>query len=133
MANRGAEFQFGEREVEANVEPVEPPKEAGKSENLFWLGYNLMWTVDVLLRGAPGERIVHGLKQTSRHYDELGAPDGEVKLFLEQLIEKAENTLPKAWDTKARTVFIQDLGAVRRIRDPGELSPSRFDHRARHC
>ena len=41
--------------------------------DLFWLGSELDWTAQTVLRGAPKERIVHGLTQSYQHCSQIWA------------------------------------------------------------
>jgi len=45
--------------------------------NVYWLGHDLMWTMDAIYRGAPNEKIVHGLNQVVHHLNQIGGgPSG---------------------------------------------------------
>ena len=48
----------------APEESLKPGIRWENSGNLFWLGRDLMWTMDMLLRGAPAEQIRFGLGQS---------------------------------------------------------------------
>lgn len=50
---------------------AERPSFQDKAGNLFWLGHDLMWTVDVIARGGPKARIMHGLTQSIHHLRSL--------------------------------------------------------------
>ena len=54
--------------------PIYPLK-TGLSGNLFWLGHDLMWSADVLLRKGPSEQVLIGLDQARHHLIQLGLGD----------------------------------------------------------
>jgi hypothetical protein len=43
----------------------------GATGNLYWLGHDLMWTADMLLRGGPAEQVLIGLDQALHHLDKV--------------------------------------------------------------
>jgi hypothetical protein len=76
-------LKFGQAKTDAlSIETLSVPaaKQIGepssvKWENvasLFWLGNDLDWTAQTVLRGAPKEKILHGLTQCCHHISELG-------------------------------------------------------------
>jgi hypothetical protein len=69
--------------------------------NLFWLGGDLIWTTQAPLRGAPKERILHGLGQAYHHISELGlaesAPAKQLSLLKSEIASLPETALDRAW------------------------------------
>ncbi len=82
-------FEFGEFKLDARgpdargtekLLATPAPKQAveqsgakwGNVANVFWLGGDLHWTAQIVLRGSPKERIFHGLRQAYHHISELG-------------------------------------------------------------
>jgi hypothetical protein len=69
--------------------------------NLFWLGGDLVWTAQSALRGAPKERILHGLTQSYHHISELGlaesAPGKQLSLLKSETADLPEANLDRAW------------------------------------
>jgi hypothetical protein len=80
--------------------------------NLFWLGSDLDWTVQTMLRGAPKERIVHGLRQANHHSSQVGlantAPGQQLALLKSQVEGMAESAMDRQW----RVNFVELLNGV---------------------
>jgi hypothetical protein len=76
----GTELSFGASQADQkNEKPKElqPPSLGNpvdwrKVGNLYWLGHDIMWSIDVLLRGGGKPDILHGLKQSTHHANEIG-------------------------------------------------------------
>jgi hypothetical protein len=87
----------------------------GRVADLFWLGSDLDWTAQTILRGAPKERILHGLTQCYHHISELGlaesAPAKQLSLLKSETANLPETTLDdRAW----RSAFSEKILAVTR-------------------
>lgn len=80
--------------------------------SLFWLGSDLDWTTQTLLRGAPKERIVHGLKQSSHHSSQSGLADTVPGKILSALKLQVEGMQESALDRQWRANFVEQLNAV---------------------
>jgi hypothetical protein len=80
--------------------------------NLFWLGNDLEWTAQTLLRGAPKERILHGLTQCYHHISDIGlAESGPAKHL--SLLKSEVASLPEAiLDRQWRSIFSERLYVV---------------------
>lgn len=75
----GTELTFGNSKVDRPVEKLAPTTaeekvhvDWTKHANLFWLAHDLMWSIDVILRGGEKSKILHGLVQSKHHASELG-------------------------------------------------------------
>jgi hypothetical protein len=72
-----------------------------KVANVFWLGNDLEWTAQTVLRGAPKEKILHGLKQCCHHSSEIGlGQTAPARLLLEmkaQVESFPEEALVREW------------------------------------
>jgi hypothetical protein len=83
--------------------------------NLFWLGGDLIWTTQAPLRGAPKERILHGLTQSYHHISELGlaesAPAKQLSLLKAETASLPETALDRAW----RSAFSAKIYDVTRM------------------
>jgi hypothetical protein len=69
--------------------------------NLFWLGGDLIWTPQSALRGAPKEKILHGLTQSYHHISELGLtgsePAKQLSLLKSETSSLPETSLDRTW------------------------------------
>lgn len=121
--------KYGEADADKNVlrhqaksirgqsEAEEPTMVAdwGKSGDLFWLGNDLMWATDVLLRGGSAKEIALSLVQSCHHGRQLGFIDDQVGQALSAAATEAAASSDKDWTAERR-------GAkARRIRDIANL------------
>lgn len=84
----------------------------GNSGNLFWLGHDLMWTVDVLLRNAPRQQIARGLRQSLHHIGALGLTDSAMMTRLDRLKEEAERSLEREWTPQRRQEYAREVYSI---------------------
>ena len=89
------------------------PSFQDKAGNLFWLGHDLMWTVDVIVRGAPKERIMHGLTQSLHHLRSLGIAEiaNEEQLIV-RLHDQIKSLLNREITPKLRDEVVTELYAI---------------------
>jgi hypothetical protein len=104
----------------ARQESVGPAVKWENSGNLFWIGHDLMWTVDVTLRGGPRNSIVHGLRQSRHHLRSLGLAGTPIESRLGQLESQVRGSLNQDWTASQRNVLSNDLTQI--IRDIGDLA-----------
>jgi hypothetical protein len=105
-------FKFGQAQLDEPVAKTLPsviarqggaPSSAKweNSASLFWLGNDLEWTAQTVLRGAPKERILHGLKQCNHHSSELdlgeSAPGKQLSALKSQVEGLSEAALDRQW------------------------------------
>jgi len=130
----GSAFEFGDASIDKPVQQPSPepktesvakakqPKRDsirwGNSGNLFWAGHDLMWTIDVLLRGAPREKIAYGLKQSLHHVSSLGLVGPPIESRLARLKAEADSTLQKDWTPSLRNEYARELTSL--INDIGK-------------
>jgi len=80
--------------------------------NTFWLGHDMMWTVDVLLREAPKKHIQHGLRCCLRNLRAVGLGDSvqynSIRQYLDEVTSMAERDL----DRDTRLSFAQRTSNV---------------------
>jgi len=130
----GSAFEFGDASIDKPVQQPSPEPETesaakakqpkgdsikwGKTGNLFWAGNDLMWTIDVLLRGAPRERIARGLKQSLHHVSSLGFVGTPIESRLARLKAEADSTLQKDWTPSRRNEYARELFSL--ITDIGQ-------------
>jgi hypothetical protein len=86
--------------------------------SLFWLGNDLEWTSQTVLRGAPKDRILHGLKQCYHHISEIGlaqsAPGQQLLSLNSQVADLQQGALDREW----RSNFAENIYVViRQISD----------------
>ncbi|MCK4391983.1 hypothetical protein KAX17_03675, partial [Candidatus Bipolaricaulota bacterium] len=85
------------------------PEKPGRfsPSNTFWLGHDMMWTVDVLLRGASKKDIQHGLRCCLTHLRAVGLGDSvqynSIRQYLDEVTSKSEGDL----DRNTRLSFAQ--------------------------
>lgn len=83
-----------------------------KPANIFWIGHDLIWTIDVILRGAPRETIVHGLKQSLFHLRKIGFAGTSIEARLSRLHENAEKSLQTDWTDDKRAMYANEVANV---------------------
>ena len=86
---------------------------AKRPVNVFWLGHDLMWTADVILRGGPKERIVHGLNQCLTGLESLALQ--YVEPNLRELLNEAITTREEDWDLARRLRYANDIARLIRV------------------
>jgi hypothetical protein len=110
----GAEFKlskFGESKVD-QIEQSAPAPQPDVSDltkgqwknvgNIYFLGTDLMWTVDAILRSAPKNKIVHGYRQSHHHLKEVGIENTSYGDQLSRLRQEAEKSLESDWTEAKR-------------------------------
>lgn len=113
----GAELSFGKvaidrpqsQESAALAPPVAPQFHASKTGSIFWLGHDIMWTIDALLRGANTDAITYGLRQSLHHLTELGLDTSSLAQTLEHLFAQAQKLPAAAWTPAERESFALEL------------------------
>jgi hypothetical protein len=90
--------------------------------NIFWLGHDLMWTVDVLLRDGSKPIILHGLKQSLFHFNGLNLSTElpNARKNLEELIADTERSKSHKWSFDKRDLFASKLMFI--IEEIGKVS-----------
>jgi hypothetical protein len=103
---------------EVQTRPRElPPELVAKAHwertgNLYWLGRDIMWTIDIVMREAPTKYIVHGLRQSVHHLTELGLLETRAGQRLRGLVERANSALESDWTPERRAEFASELQKV---------------------
>jgi len=82
------------------------------SGNVFWLGHDLVWTIDVIIRGAPRDRIVHGLRQSLHHIRSLGFTATPIESRLNRLMDNAEKSLEADWTPAERNKYADEVATI---------------------
>jgi len=78
------------------------------SGDLFWLGHDLTWAIDILLRGGTQEKIVLGLNQAHFHAKTMGFP-GLIIQKIYHLKVEAETLPEEYWEAKQRRLFADKI------------------------
>ena len=126
----GTEISFGKASID-NLEERRPPAVTGptttpgdwtKTGSIYWLAADIMSTIDVILRNAPGSTIIHGLRQSVHHLNQLELTESSPGIQLKRLYESAKQVLESEWTSELRNRYSVDL---RRISDQlGALAES---------
>ncbi|MCI0405177.1 MAG: hypothetical protein L0209_03735 [candidate division Zixibacteria bacterium] len=115
LANRLVSFkgwgnEFGFQPLSDKAASPSPPNNWKKINDIYWLGHDLMWTIDVVYRLAPKKYIVHGLKQSLYHLNELPmAETAAVKDRLQKLFDEANSRSDEEWTPVQRATFAEKL------------------------
>ncbi len=98
------------RQIDAQLGP-----QWGNVGNMFWLGGDLIWTAQFALRGAPKEKILHGLTQSYHHISELGLAGSEPARQLSSLKSETANLPETSLDRTWRAAFSEKVYEVTRM------------------
>ena len=88
--------------------------------NLFWLGHDLMWTMQMALRGAPKDTLAHGLKQSHYQLSHLNVKNDHAVQQLDSLRTQVNGLPEAALDRNWRNDFSGKIQAV--ISEVGSLA-----------
>jgi hypothetical protein len=98
--------QQGDLKMEATTVASPSASDAPRWDNtgnLYWLAYDLTWTAQVMLRAAPKQKILRGLKQVQYHMSHLVMGDFLTKF--NALLKEAENVPEHAMTAPWRNDF----------------------------
>ena len=127
-AKLGEKLFFKFWQVKSDIESVEqlpattapvalpPPSEArwDRVANVFWLGSDLDWTAQTVLRAAPKERILHGLTQSYHHASQCGLANTVPGTHLATLKSQVQAMQESALDRDWRANFAEQLYRISR-------------------
>jgi len=68
--------------------------------------------MDVIVRGAPRENIVHGLRQSLHHIRSLGFNNSPIEARLSRLLEDAEKSLQTDWTPEQRNRYASEVASI---------------------
>ncbi|MCX6120968.1 MAG: hypothetical protein NTX44_05070 [Ignavibacteriales bacterium] len=80
--------------------------------NIFWVGHDLMWTIDVIFRNGNKEFIARGLKQSLHHLSCIFSSDHPTIVKMKQIVSKLNTTLESDFDVNKRMQFASDVGSI---------------------
>lgn len=89
----------------------------GNVANIFWLGGDLHWTAQIILRGAPKAQILQGLQQSYHHISELGLADDPAAKKLASLKSEVEGLQEQSLDRQWRSDFVLKIYEVVKMLD----------------
>jgi hypothetical protein len=78
--------------------------------SLYWLGHDLMWTADTLLRQGPAEHVLIGLDQATHHLLQAGLSGTPVERDLQVL--RAQIQLVKELSATSRDEAANKIGSI---------------------
>jgi hypothetical protein len=78
--------------------------------SLYWLGHDLMWTADTLLRGGPREQVLIGLDQALHHLRQVGLSKTPVEADILHLHDRIRQ--PKELPPSLRDEYASQLGLI---------------------
>ena len=93
------DLAYGRASFDQPVSPANHPEKfistlgslnKGATGNLFWLGHDLMWTADTLLRQGPTEHVLIGLDQAIHHLVHVGLQETPMERDLQVLREQIQ-------------------------------------------
>jgi hypothetical protein len=83
-----------------------------KIANIYWLGFDLVWTADVLLRNAPSAFVLRGLRHALHHLSEISSSESPEKDHLAALVREAAALSEHQWSIEVRDRIAAELGNV---------------------
>lgn len=83
---------------------------ANATGNVFWLGHDLMWTADVLLRSGTAKDALIGFDQALHHLDAAGLGATPIGGELRRLRELVQET--RALEPSLRDAYAAQLGSI---------------------
>jgi len=113
------ELAYGHAAFDQQVpQPPHPEKvistigalKGGATGNLYWLGHDLMWTADTLLRQGPTEHVLIGLDQSIHHLVHLGLAETPIERDLQLL--RAQIQFAKELSTSNRDEVANRIGSI---------------------
>ena len=139
--NFAALATFGEARFDKPASPTDPRKESAAPPNilntkatgsLYWLGHDLMWTADALLRQAPPQDVLVGLDQSEHHLGQVGLGETQIAreiLRLRDLIKQSEELSPVVRDAYASQLgsIIDRIGITAECAQPGFDKPPHWN------
>lgn len=78
--------------------------------SLYWLGHDLMWTADTLLRAGPREHVLIGLDQALHHLSQVGLGETPVEAEILRLQDRIRQS--KELPPSLRDEYANQLGSI---------------------
>lgn len=102
--------QFSQPPSSAKMISVMGSLKRNSTGSLYWLGHDLMWTADTLLRQGPAEHVLIGLDQALHHLVQVGLADTPVESELQVL--RAKIQLAKELSASNRDEVANQIGSI---------------------
>lgn len=96
--------------------PLTKPKPAATTliatatGNLYWLGHDLMWTADTLLRRGPSQDVLIGLEQALHHLLHVGLGNTLIESELRSLSKAVRSS--EELSTSLRDEYASQIGSI---------------------
>jgi hypothetical protein len=115
---------YGRASFDKQVSRLDPSKKPAPADgrliaeatgNLYWLGHDLMWTADTLLRRGPSEHVLIGIEQALHHLIHVGLGntpiEGQLR-SLQDVVQTSEELSPSLRDQYAGQIgsIIDQIG-----------------------
>jgi hypothetical protein len=102
---------FGARHSEV-AEATTRSLKAEATGNLYWLGHDLMWTADTLLRGGPTRKVLIGLAQALHNLIQVGLERTLMKRELVEMQESIQRDQSQEIPSASRDIYAAQLGSI---------------------
>ncbi len=112
-------LKYGRPSFDIGTRRGDQPKEAeirlenlnkSATGSLYWLGHDLMWTADVLLRQGPLGEVLIGLEQAQFHLGQIGLGNSQVARELDQVKETVNSS--SGLSAALRDAYANQLGSI---------------------
>lgn len=80
--------------------------------SFYWLGHDLMWTADALLRKGPPEEVSVGLAQARHHLVQIGLEGTPIDVELRTLGELIQQSTDLSLSPSVRDTYASQLGSI---------------------
>ena len=84
-----------------------------KIANLYWLGSDISWTINIVMIGDGKKRILHGLTQTIHHLEQVDLGENRIKDQLKRLNKKVQDALESDLTPENRRLLTKDLNSIK--------------------
>jgi len=133
----GAEFAFGTLESDVVIgdsttnKPIpsidaEYQLKNNKIANIYWLGSDIMWTVDMLLRKGPEKNIRHGLLQIQHHCNEIGLDHPEIRSGISEMLDTVQDLNYKLLPSYRKTMAVKLVAINDQVGQIAETNQDKF-------
>jgi len=113
------DLAYGRASFDQQVSQAPPPEKIvstlgslnkSATGNLYWLGHDLMWTADTLLRQGPTDHVLIGLDQAIHHLVHVGLKETPIERDLQVL--RVQVQLAKELSASNRDEAANKIGSI---------------------